>query len=33
MVKLLQNGWFDGRDKIVFIHTGGAAARFAKELA
>ena len=33
MLKLLQNGDFDGDGDIVFVHTGGAAALFAMELA
>ena len=33
MLKLLQNGNFDGEGDIVFVHTGGAAALFAMELA
>ena len=33
MLKLLQEGYFDGQDNIVFVHTGGAAALFAMPLA
>ena len=33
MLKLLQEGYFDGQDNIVFVHTGGAAALFAMDLA
>nr|WP_326185776.1 D-cysteine desulfhydrase family protein [uncultured Oscillibacter sp.] len=33
MLKLLKDGYFDGQDDIVFIHTGGAAALFAMDLA
>jgi len=33
MLKLLQQGYFDGQDNIVFVHTGGAAALFAMDLA
>ena len=33
MLKLLQEGYFDGQDNIVFVHTGGAAALFAMVLA
>ena len=33
MLKLLQEGQFDGEGDIVFVHTGGAAALFAMELA
>ena len=32
MLKLLQEGYFDGQDNIVFVHTGGAAALFAMDL-
>ena len=32
MLKLLQQGYFDGQDNIVFVHTGGAAALFAMDL-
>ena len=32
MLKLLQKGWFDGEDDLVFVHTGGAAALFAMDL-
>jgi len=32
MLKLLQTGYFDGQDNILFIHTGGAAALFAMDL-
>jgi D-cysteine desulfhydrase family pyridoxal phosphate-dependent enzyme len=32
MLKLLKNGYFDGQDNIVFVHTGGAAALFAMDL-
>ena len=32
MLKLLQNGYFDGQDNLVFVHTGGAAALFAMDL-
>ena len=32
MLKLLQEGYFDGQDNIVFVHTGGAAAMFAMDL-
>ena len=33
MLKLLQEGYFDGQDNLVFVHTGGAAALFAMDLA
>ena len=33
MLKLLREGQFDGDGDIVFVHTGGAAALFAMELA
>ena len=33
MLKLLKDGYFDGQDNIVFVHTGGAAALFAMDLA
>lgn len=33
MLKLLKDGYFDGQDDIVFVHTGGAAALFAMDLA
>ena len=33
MLKLLKEGYFDGQDNIVFVHTGGAAALFAMDLA
>ena len=33
MLKLLQEGNFDGNGDIVFVHTGGAAALFAMDLA
>lgn len=33
MLNLLKNGYFDGQDNIVFVHTGGAAALFAMDLA
>jgi L-cysteate sulfo-lyase len=29
MIDLVRNGWFDGAENIVFIHTGGAAGLFA----
>ena len=32
MLKLLEAGYFDGQDNIVFVHTGGAAALFAMDL-
>lgn len=32
MLKLLQEGNFDGQDDIVFVHTGGVAALFAMDL-
>lgn len=32
MIKLLAQGYFDGQEDLVFIHTGGAAALFAMEL-
>jgi len=32
MLKLLNEGYFDGQDNIVFVHTGGAAALFAMDL-
>lgn len=32
MLKLLEQGYFDGRDNILFVHTGGAAALFAMDL-
>ncbi|MDO4315660.1 MAG: D-cysteine desulfhydrase family protein [Oscillospiraceae bacterium] len=32
MLKLLKDGYFDGQDDIVFVHTGGAAALFAMDL-
>ena len=33
MLKLLKDGYFDGHDNLVFVHTGGAAALFAMDLA
>ena len=33
MLKLLREGQFDGGGDIVFVHTGGAAALFAMDLA
>ena len=33
MLKLLEQGYFDGDDNIFFVHTGGAAALFAMDLA
>ena len=33
MLKLLRKGYFDGQDNILFVHTGGAAALFAMDLA
>ena len=33
MLKLLEQGYFDGDDNILFVHTGGAAALFAMDLA
>ena len=33
MLKLLQEGSLGGRGDILFVHTGGAAALFAMELA
>ena len=32
MLKLLREGYFDGQDNILFVHTGGAAALFAMDL-
>lgn len=32
MLKLLKDGYFDGQDNILFVHTGGAAALFAMDL-
>ena len=32
MLKLLKDGYFDGEDNILFVHTGGAAALFAMDL-
>ena len=32
MLKLLKEGYFDGDENIVFVHTGGAAALFAMDL-
>jgi len=32
MLQLLKEGYFDGQDNIVFVHTGGAAALFAMPL-
>ena len=32
MLKLLEQGYFDGQDNLVFVHTGGAAALFAMDL-
>lgn len=32
MIKLLREGYFDGRDDLLFVHTGGAAALFAMDL-
>ena len=32
MLKLLKEGYFDGQDDLVFVHTGGAAALFAMDL-
>ena len=33
MLKLLREGYFDGQDDLLFVHTGGAAALFAMDLA
>ena len=33
MLKLLKGGYFDGQDNLLFVHTGGAAALFAMDLA
>ena len=33
MLKLLQSGYFEGQEDILFVHTGGAAALFAMDLA
>ena len=33
MLKLLRKGYFDGQDDLLFVHTGGAAALFAMDLA
>jgi 1-aminocyclopropane-1-carboxylate deaminase/D-cysteine desulfhydrase-like pyridoxal-dependent ACC family enzyme len=32
MLQLLKDGYFDGQDNLVFVHTGGAAALFAMDL-
>ena len=32
MLKLLKDGYFDGQDNLLFVHTGGAAALFAMDL-
>ena len=32
MLKLLQSGYFEGQEDILFVHTGGAAALFAMDL-
>jgi len=32
MLQLLQKGYFDGQENLVFVHTGGAAALFAMDL-
>ena len=32
MLQLLRQGYFDGEDDLLFLHTGGAAALFAMDL-
>ena len=32
MMRLLRQGYFDGQDDLLFVHTGGAAALFAIDL-